>query len=99
MLSLTDFYRIKQSSLYWPNTPTLNTLSSLDTVNDYSTRAEKHKNKLRSYDKKYPYHPLLTFENKKIIDPYSVVGKEDDAIKELNILCKHAKIASIRDKQ
>ena len=99
MLSLTDFYRIKQSSLYWPNSPTLNTLSSLDTVNDYSTRAEKHKNKLRSYDKKYPYHPLLTFENKKIIDPYSVVGKEDDAIKELNILCKHAKIASIRDKQ
>ena len=99
MLSLTDFYRIKQSSLYWPNSPTLNTLSSLDTVNDYSTRAEKHKNKLRSYDKKYPYHPLLSFENKKIIDPYSVVGKEDDAIKELNILCKHAKIASIRDKQ
>ena len=41
----------------------------------------------------------MTYENKKIIDPYSIVGKEDDALKELNILCKHAKIASIRDKQ
>ena len=41
----------------------------------------------------------MTYENKKNFDPYTIVGKEDDALKELNILCKHAKIATIRDKQ
>ena len=104
MLSLTDFYRIKESSLYWPGSstthhPSLFTLSSLDTSKDYLTKAEKHKNKLRSYDKKNPYHPLMTYENKKVVDPYSIVSKEDDALKEINILCKNAKIATIRDKQ
>ena len=104
MLSLTDFYRIKESSLYWPGSspthhPSLFTLSSLDNSKDYLTKAEKHKNKLRSYDKKNPYHPLMTYENKKVVDPYSIVSKEDDALKEINILCKNAKIATIRDKQ
>ena len=104
MLSLTDFYRIKESSLFWPGSPSqvhppLNTISSSDNSNDLFTKAEKHKDKLRSYDKKNPYNRLMTYENKKNIDPYSIVGKEDDALKELNILCKHAKIASIRDKQ
>ena len=104
MLSLTDFYRIKESSQFWPNPQSpshipLHTISSSDNSNDYLTKAEKPKDKLRSYDKKTPFNRLLTYENKKIIDPYSIVGKEDDALKELNILCKHAKIASIRDKQ
>ena len=104
MLSLTDFYRIKESSQFWPSPQSpshipLNTISSSDNSNDYLTKAEKHKDKLRSYDKKNPFNRLMTYENKKIIDPYSIVGKEDDALKELNILCKHAKIASIRDKQ
>ncbi len=104
MLSLTDFYRIKESSQFWPNPQSpshipLHTISSSDNSNDYLTKAEKHKDKLRSYDKKNPFNRLMTYENKKIIDPYSIVGKEDDALKELNILCKHAKIASIRDKQ
>ena len=102
MLSLTDFYRIKQSSLFSPNSKApipLNTISSLDNSNTYYNRAQKHRNKILSYDKKNPYHPLMTYENKKIIDPYSIVGKEDDAIKELNTLCKYAKIATIRDKQ
>ena len=104
MLSLTDFYRIKESSLFWPNAPSsqkvpLNTITSSDNSSDYFTKAEKHKNRLRSYDQKNPYHPLMTYENKKIIDPYSIVGEDDDAIKELNILCKNAKIATIRDKQ
>ena len=104
MLSLTDFYRIKESSQFWPSSQSpshipLHTISSSDNSNDYLTKAEKHKDKLRSYDKKNPFNRLMTYENKKIIDPYSIVGKEDDALKELNILCKHAKIASIRDKQ
>ena len=104
MLSLTDFYRIKESSKFWPSPQSpshipLHTISSSDNSNDYLTKAEKHKDKLRSYDKKNPFNRLMTYENKKIIDPYSIVGKEDDALKELNILCKHAKIASIRDKQ
>ena len=104
MLSLTDFYRIKESSQFWPSPQSpsripLHTISSSDNSNDYLTKAEKHKDKLRSYDKKNPFNRLMTYENKKIIDPYSIVGKEDDALKELNILCKHAKIASIRDKQ
>ena len=103
MLSLSDFYRIKQSSLYWPGSPlqkpSLNTLSSSNASNDYLSKAENHKNKLRSYDKTNPYNPLRTYENKKEIDPYSIVGKDDDAIKELNTLCKYAKIATIRDKQ
>ena len=105
MLSLTDFYRIKQSSLFNPSSQTpshhlnLNTFCSSETSTDYFTRAEKHKNKLLSYDKKNHYHPIMTYENKKNFDPYTVVGKEDDALKELNILCKHAKIATIRDKQ
>ena len=103
MLSLTDFYRIKESSLFWPGSPTqyssLYTLSSSDNSKDYLTKAEKHKNRLRSFDKKNHFHPLMTYENKKVVDPYSVVSKEDDALKELNILCKNAKIATIRDKQ
>ena len=103
MLSLTDFYRIKESSLFWPGPKTsiqnANTLISSDNSNDFLTKAENLKNRLRSYDNKNPYHPLLTFENKKNLDPYSVVGKDDDAIKELNVLCKYAKIATIRDKQ
>ena len=104
MLSLTDFYRIKESSQFWPSPQSpshipLHTISSSDNSNDYLTKAEKHKDKLRSYDKKNPFNRLMTYENKKIIDPYCIVGKEDDALKELNILCKHAKIASIRDKQ
>ena len=104
MLSLTDFYRIKESSQFWPSPQSpshipLHTISSSDNSNDYLTKAEKHKDKLRSYDKKNPFNRLMTYENKKIIDPYNIVGKEDDAIKELNILCKNAKIATIRDKQ
>ena len=98
MLSLTDFYRIKESSQFWPSPQSpshipLHTISSSDNSNDYLTKAEKHKDKLRSYDKKNPFNRLMTYENKKIIDPYSIVGKEDDALKELNILCKHSKIA------
>ena len=102
MLSLTDFYRIKQSSLFSPlsQAPTsLNTISSTEQSNTYYNKAQNHKNRILSYDKKNPYNRLMTYENKKIIDPYNIVGKEDDAIKELNILCKNAKIATIRDKQ
>ena len=90
MLSLTDFYRIKESSLFWPGSPTqyssLYTLSSSDNSKDYLTKAEKHKNRLRSFDKKNHFHPLMTYENKKVVDPYSIVSKEDDALKEINIL-------------
>ena len=102
MLSLTDFYRIKQSSLFSPlsQAPTsLNTISSTEQSNTYYNKGQNHKNRILSYDKKNPYNRLMTYENKKIIDPYNIVGKEDDAIKELNILCKNAKIATIRDKQ
>ena len=106
MLSLTDFYRIKESSLFTPysQSPTQQgkpypNLTISETSTDYFTRAENHKNKLRSYDKKHPFNRLMTYENKKNFDPYSIVSKEDDALKELNILCKYAKIATIRDKQ
>ena len=106
MLSLTDFYRIRESSLFTPytnspsngNRPYPN-LTISETSTDYFTKAENHKNKLRSFDKKYPFNRLMTYENKKDFDPYSIVSKEDDAIKELNVLCKNAKIATIRDKQ
>ena len=105
MLSLTDFYRIRESTLFNPATQTplqhttLNILTTSESSNDYLTRAEKHKHKLRSFDKKYPFHRLMTYENKKNFDPYSIVNEEDDALKEINILCKNAKIAAIRDKQ
>ena len=106
MLSLTDFYRIRESSLFTPYTQSpvngkgpYPNLSISETSTDYFTKAENHKNKLRSYDKKHPFNRLMTYENKKNFDPYSIVGKEDDAIKELNVLCKYAKIATIRDKQ
>ena len=63
-------------------------------------RAIHHKNKLIEYDRSNrQYNPLLTMESQKITDPYTVVNKDDDAIKELNILCKNAKINTIRDKQ
>ena len=88
MLSLTDFYRIRESTLFNPATQTplqhttLNILTTSESSNDYLTRAEKHKHKLRSFDKKYPFHRLMTYENKKNFDPYSIVNEEDDAYKK-----------------
>ncbi len=38
-------------------------------------------------------------DNQKIADLYTKEDKNDDAIKDLNILCKYEKIAIIRDKQ
>jgi len=81
---------------------TLRTITSTDTDNKFLQRALEHKNKIISYDKANnikQYNPLLTYETKKISDPFAVVDPNDDAIKDLNILCKHAKIATIRDKQ
>ena len=80
----------------------LRTITSTDTDNKFLQRALEHKNKIISYDKANnikQYNPLLTYETKKISDPFAVVDPNDDALKDLNILCKHAKIATIRDKQ
>ena len=108
IMSLNDFYRIRESALTMPTpyntskSPTpLKTITSTDTTNSFMQRALEHKNKILSYDKNNikQYNPLLTYENKKITDPYTIVDKNDDAIKDLNILCKYAKIATIRDKQ
>ena len=108
-MSLNDFYRIRENALTTPTpynsskSPTpLRTIASTDTNNSFLQRAMEHKNKILSYDRSNnikQYNPLLTYENKKITDPYSIVSKNDDAIKDLNILCKYAKIATIRDKQ
>ena len=108
IMSLNDFYRIRESALTMPTpyntskSPTpLKTITSTDTTNSFMQRALEHKNKILSYDRNNikQYNPLLTYENKKITDPYTIVDKNDDAIKDLNILCKYAKIATIRDKQ
>ena len=108
IMSLNDFYRIRESALTMPTpyntskSPTpLKTITSTDTTNSFMQRALEHKNKILSYDRNNikQYNPLLTYENKKITDPYTIVDKNDDAIKDLDILCKYAKIATIRDKQ
>ena len=107
-MSLNDFYRIKESALTIPTSPNITsrspapnkTITSNYTNNSFLQRALEHKNKIISYDKNNKqYNPLLTYESQKITDPYTIVDKEDDAIKDLNILCKNAKIATIRDKQ
>ena len=106
-MSLSDFYRIKESSIIPTNmkrgstTPApLHTISSSDSTPSYLQRALQHKNRLIEYDKNNrQYNPLLTYESQKITDPFTVVDKDDDHIKELNILCKYAKIATIRDRQ
>ena len=107
IMSLTDFYRIKENSII-PTTSNRNskspaplkTICSTDTTQSFLQSALQHKNKIIEYDKNNKqYNPLLTYESQKITDPYTVVKKDDDAVKELNILCKYAKIATIRDKQ
>ena len=109
-MSLNDFYRIREKALIMPppynssrkSPETLRTITSTDTDNKFLQRALEHKNKIISYDKANnikQYNPLLTYESKKISDPFAVVDPNDDAIKDLNILCKHAKIATIRDRQ
>ena len=108
IMSLKDFYRIKENSIIPSSSSSrvnrspfqTHTISSADTTQTFMDRALQHKNKIIEYDKNNKqYNPLLTYESQKIIDPFTVVDKDDDAIKELNILCKNAKIATIRDKQ
>ncbi len=109
-MSLNDFYRIKESALIMPpsynksrkSPEPLRTITSTNSNNTSLQRALEHKNKIISYDKAKnikQYNPLLTYENKKITDPFTIVDQNDDAIKDLNILCKQAKVATIRDKQ
>ena len=106
-MSLTDFYRIKENSII-PTTSNrsskspapLKTICPTCTTQSFLQSALQHKNKIIEYDKNNKqYNPLLTYESQKITDPYTVVKKDDDTVKELNILCKYAKIATIRDKQ
>ena len=105
IMSLNDFYRIKENALLTPNsnltrfkTLRTNTLNT-ETNKNYLERATNLKNKLIEYDKNNKHlNPLLTYE-KKITDPYSIVKEEDDSIKEINKMCRCAKIATIRDKQ
>ena len=109
-MSLKDFFRIKETAtspipshcLTSRSPESLKTIASTDTTNNFIRKALQHKNKLLSYDRNKnikQYNPLLTYENKKITNPFLVVDKDDDAIKDLNILCKNAKIATIRDRQ
>ena len=107
IMSIRDFYRIKENSII-PSTSTrsskspgvFKTIYSTEPNQAFIERAIHHKNKIIEYDRNNrQYNPLLTMEGQKITDPYTVVSKDDDAIKELNILCKNAKINTIRDKQ
>ena len=113
-MSLNDFYRIRGNALSSPTSlDTIHTLNkttrsppnktiSSSYINNTSffQKALEHKKKLLEYDKNNKqYNPLFTYESQKITDPYTIVDKNDDAIKDLNILCKYAKIATIRDKQ
>ena len=78
----------------------LRTIDHSSMNSSFFQQALEHKNKIISYDRSNKhYNPLLTYESKKITDPFTIVDKDDDAIKDLNILCKNAKIATIRDKQ
>jgi len=106
-MSLTDYYRIKENSIIPSNTkrsskspaPNL-AFNTIEGSQTFLQRALHHKNKIIEYDRNNrQYNPLLTYESQKITDPFTVVDKDDDHIKELNILCKYAKIATIRDKQ
>ena len=114
IMSLNDFYRIRGNALSSPTSlDTIHTLNnttrsppnktiSSSYINNTSffQKALEHKKKLLEYDKNNKqYNPLFTYESQKITDPYTIVDKNDDAIKDLNILCKYAKIATIRDKQ
>ena len=107
IMSIRDFYRIKENSII-PSSTSRNSKSpgvfkaicSSEPNQTFIERAIHHKNKIIEYDRNNrQYNPLLTMESQKITDPYAVVGEDDDAIKELNILCKNAKINTIRDKQ
>ena len=107
-MSLNDFYRIREKALASPTTlnntsrsPPQSTAMNSSYINNNSflQKAQEHKNRLLEYDKNNKqYNPLLTYESQKITDPYTIVDKNDDAIKDLNILCKYAKIATIRDR-
>ena len=106
-MSLTDYYRIKENSIIPSNakrsskSPAPNlAFNTIEGSQTFLQRALHHKNKIIEYDRNNrQYNPLLTYESQKITDPFTVVDKDDDHIKELNILCKYAKIATIRDKQ
>ena len=101
IMSLKDFYRIKENSII-PSSSTnkinrspfqKHIISSLDTTQAFMDRAIQHKNKIIEYDKSNrQYNPLFTYENQKITDPFTVVNKDDDALKELNILWKNVKM-------
>ena len=109
IMSLNDFYRIKENAILSPTSQLTylskhnksqrsNTLNP-DSNKNYLDKAANLKNKLIEYDKNNKHlNPLLTYE-KPITDPYSVVGPEDDSIKEINKMCRCAKIATIREKQ
>ena len=103
IMSLKDFYRIKENSIIPSSSSSVNrinrssfptqTISSEDTTQDFMDRALQHKNKIIEYDKSNrQYNPLFTYENQKITDPFTVVNKDDDALKELNILWKNVKM-------
>ena len=105
-MSLSDFYRIKENALPTSTTQYTkinkaqrsNTFGS-ETSNEYLDKALNFKNKLMEYDKNNKhFNPLLTYV-KPITDPYLIVKEDDDAIKEINKMCRCAKVATIRERQ
>ena len=106
-MSLSDFYRIRENAILPSSSQFSNVInrspkmSTTHIESDRSTFLDKainHKNKLIEFDKNNKhFNPLLTYE--KQIDPYSLVGPEDDAIREIDKMCKCAKVATIREKQ
>ena len=105
-MSLNDFYRIKENALPTPTsqftkinkTQRSNTFGSENST-EYLDKALNLKNKLIEFDKNNKnFNPLLTYV-KPISDPYLIVNEEDDSIKEINKMCRCAKVATIREKQ
>ena len=100
IISLNEFYRIRESTNFPTTSPKPQLSISISPLDSFKQNALNHKERLLSFDKvNYKKNPLLTYENQKITDPYTIVKKSDDVVKELNILVKCAKIATIREKQ
>ena len=100
ILSLNDFSRIKETSK--PLSILTSSPSNLNSPeNDtFFIKALHHKRKLISYDKrKKQYERFNTFDGRKTNDPYSKVGREDDAVQAMEKMCLHAKVYTVRDNQ
>ena len=112
ILSLNEFNRIKQSSVFSPKSfIKYNSLGDMEQSPQYNNstieinpnqsleKALNHKKKLIEYEKTINRSSNPVFMEK-IEDPYKVVGgKNNEVVKAFDNLCRRAKAATIWDRQ